>query len=149
MKKYNLTVITFIYINILGLYGQNLAEHYLSFKPGTIVKTLDNKCVFNYSYIATTNKPYDIEMIGVIKDSLDYSNPRLFPNPIIEKGVALVRFNNSNGIIKTGDPVTSSSVPGEAMKATQSGMILGIALEDAPANTGLIKIRVMIQYLKQ
>lgn len=149
MKKHTLVIFAIISVNILGLYCQDLPDHYLSFKPGTIVKTLDNKCVFNYSYLAATNKPYDIEMIGVIRDSLSYSDPRFFPNPIIEKGVAWVRCNTTNGIIKTGDPVTSSSVPGEAMKATQSGMILGVALEDAPANSELIKIRIMIQYLKQ
>jgi len=35
------------------------------------------------------------------------------------------------------------------MKATQSGMIIGIALEDANPSNGLVKIRILIQYVKQ
>ncbi len=33
------------------------------------------------------------------------------------------------------------------MKSTKSGMILGVALEDASKQKGLIKIRLLIQYI--
>jgi len=50
-------------------------------------------------------------------------------------GVALagrvpVRLSNENGDIKAGDRLMLSSVPGVAMKASSTGMVVGIALED-------------------
>ena len=50
-------------------------------------------------------------------------------------GVALsgrvpVRLSNENGDIKAGDKLMLSSVPGVAMKASSTGMVVGIALED-------------------
>jgi len=151
MKKY----ISILFVGLiliceksLAQTNEELAKHYLSFEKGTIVKSSSGNCKFDFSYLEKCNVPYDLEMLGVIKDSLDYSNPRIFPIPIVNEGVSLVKYNSSNGIIKKGDPVTSSSIPGEAMKATESGVILGIALEDAHASKGLIKVRLMIQYLK-
>jgi hypothetical protein len=40
-----------------------------------------------------------------------------------------VRISTENGPIEPGDPLTSSSTPGVAMKATKSGPIVGKALE--------------------
>ncbi len=53
-------------------------------------------------------------------------------------GVALagrvpVRLSNENGEIKAGDELMLSSVPGVAMKASSTGMVVGIALEDFEA----------------
>ncbi len=50
-------------------------------------------------------------------------------------GVALsgrvpVRLSNENGEIKAGDELMLSSVPGVAMKASSTGTVVGIALED-------------------
>jgi hypothetical protein len=50
-------------------------------------------------------------------------------------GVALagrvpVRLSNENGEIKTGDELMLSSIPGVVMKATSTGQVVGIALED-------------------
>ena len=41
-----------------------------------------------------------------------------------------VKINLNNGEIKAGDYLTSSDIPGIAMKATKAGKVLGIALED-------------------
>lgn len=71
-----------------------------------------------------------------------------FVNTIKREGIYLVKFNSENGPIKKGDIVTTSSEPGVAMKATESGMIIGIALEDANGESGLVKIRILIQYVK-
>lgn len=101
-----------------------------------------------------SNGPYSTSIVGVYQETevkvinLEGSFTKK-AYTVIDKGFANVKFNSENGPIKKGDPVTSSSQSGIAMKATQSGMILGIALEDANGKNGLVKIRVMVQYLKQ
>ena len=44
-------------------------------------------------------------------------------------GQVYVKVSLENGEIKAGDPITTSSSPGIAMKASQSGRILGSALQ--------------------
>jgi hypothetical protein len=45
-----------------------------------------------------------------------------------------VKVSMENGSIRVGDPLTSSSKPSTAMKATEAGKILGYALESADKN---------------
>ena len=40
------------------------------------------------------------------------------------------KVSSQNGIILKGDPLTSSSIPGVAMKATKAGRVIGYALEN-------------------
>jgi hypothetical protein len=126
--------------------NQELQQNYMNIKPGSLVSSDD--CVFNYKLIKLSDSPYDLTIIGVMKDNLDFSDPRFFPMPVQHNGVAMVRYNSENGTIHRGDPLTSSGTPGEAMKATGPGMIVGVALEDALNEAGLVKVRVQIQYLK-
>lgn len=82
-------------------------------------------------------EPYEKGMMGVVSINsaliLEYDdNPGTVA--VITEGIALVRVNEENGPIKQGDMLTSSSIPGEAMKATKSGFILGIAQEDYPSS---------------
>lgn len=49
-----------------------------------------------------------------------------------------VRADASFGAIRAGDPLTSSPVPGVAMKATAPGPILGIALESLAGGSGRV-----------
>ncbi len=50
--------------------------------------------------------------------------------PIALKGRVPVRLSNENGEIKAGDELMLSSVAGVVMKATSTGKIVGLALED-------------------
>lgn len=50
------------------------------------------------------------------------------PRPVTLAGRVPVKVSTQNGAIQTGDLLTSSSIPGVAMKATQPGMVLGQAL---------------------
>lgn len=143
-----------VFISILFLvsitYGQSneeLSSNYLSFKPGTLVKAVSGTTTFDYTLLEKTTIAYDNEVLGIIKPDLKYGDPRFFMIPISTGGTVRVICNNSNGDIKKGDPITTSTIPGEGMKATQSGMIIGVALEDAPLATGLIEVRVLIQYV--
>src|SRR3989344_676592 len=50
--------------------------------------------------------------------------------PVALSGRVPVKVSTENGLIKVGDPLTSSSIPGVAMKATNEGLIIGTALEN-------------------
>lgn len=148
MKKYCLVLISiFSFLICSGQSNDDLAKHYQTFSAGEIVCSENG--IFEFRFLNRPTMTYDPTIIGVIKPNLDYRNPRIFPNPIQSEGVIEVKYNSESGQIRKGDPVTSSSVPGEAMKATQSGVILGIAMEDAAVPSGMIKVRILIQYVKQ
>lgn len=55
-------------------------------------------------------------------------------------GRVAVKISMENGPIKAGDPLTSSSKEGYAMKATSSGRIIGYALEDYNAEVKPIQL---------
>jgi hypothetical protein len=50
--------------------------------------------------------------------------------PVALKGRVPIRLSTENGPIVKGDRIALSSIPGIGMKATESDMIVGIALED-------------------
>lgn len=56
------------------------------------------------------------------------------PTAIGLSGKVPVVVSNINGDIEVGDPITTSDIPGVAMKATSSGKILGYALEPYDGN---------------
>lgn len=67
--------------------------------------------------------------------------------PVVLMGRAPVRVSDQNGPIRRGDPLTSSSIPGVAMKATRPGPLLGQALEPwAESGQGRIEVLVMPQW---
>ena len=49
--------------------------------------------------------------------------------PVALAGRVPAKVSTQNGPIKAGDPLTSSSLPGVAMKATEPGVVIGTALE--------------------
>lgn len=53
-----------------------------------------------------------------------------------------VKVSAENGAIAVGDPLTSASIPGYAMKATRSGPIVGYALEPLTGGEGAIIVYV-------
>ncbi len=66
--------------------------------------------------------------------------------PIALKGRVPVLVNDENGAIEVGDPLTSSSTPGYAMKATKPGMIVGYALDPMMEKAGSIIAFVNLTY---
>ncbi|MFH1601456.1 MAG: hypothetical protein ABIB61_00685, partial [Candidatus Shapirobacteria bacterium] len=52
-----------------------------------------------------------------------------FPTAISLVGKVPVKVSTQNGAIKVGDPLTTSEIPGVAVKATGPGKIIGYALE--------------------
>ncbi|HQI74764.1 MAG TPA: hypothetical protein PLY37_02810, partial [Candidatus Pacearchaeota archaeon] len=93
--------------------------------------------VFNKEHIVKTDKEYQTNAMGVVS-----TKPGIILGGLTENNganVALagripVKVNLNNGEIKAGDYLTSSDIPGIAMKATKAGKVLGIALEDFSQN---------------
>lgn len=83
---------------------------------------------------AVTTEAYQQSQAGVVTErpaiEVGAENENQTTYPIATSGDALVWVSLSNGLIKRGDPITSSPWEGVGMKATVSGPILGIALAD-------------------
>jgi hypothetical protein len=75
-----------------------------------------------------------------------FGKPTTTTLPIITSGETLVKVSNINGEIKRGDFITSSEKPGIGQKATQSGFVIGRALEDFNQEEGKILAEINIQY---
>ena len=147
-----LSVFVFICLfTVNDILAQNTEEKAVAtnytFDNGSIVTSEEGTIRGNLNL---SQASYDNRIVGVfISDGTQSSNVNRKRIPVKNEGVCNVKFNSENGPIRKGDPVTSSSTPGVAMKATQSGIILGIAVEDAIGSNGTLKVRVLIQYLKQ
>jgi len=114
--------------------GSDLAEIYYSrdevLSPGTLL--VIDPDITNGVKKSTT--PYDKNILGVVS-----TKPGLVigdtegaesgsPTFVALSGRVLVRVSTENGPIQKGDMLTSSSIPGVAMKATKAGPIIGFAL---------------------
>lgn len=123
------------------------------------VVTISPKSSASKNYVVAARKPYDEMLIGIVSadpsitfgskgDSgvvlgqLGDNRPAGFV-PISLAGRVPVKVSTENGSILVGDPLTSSSIPGVAMKATKSGATIGKALESYSAN-GVGKILVLV-----
>ncbi len=76
---------------------------------------------------------YDAQMFGVVVDDPALSIQDLDlkdAHYLLSSGQVFVRVSNSNGKIKKGDYLTSSTTAGVAIKALTTGQLLGVALED-------------------
>ncbi|QQR60514.1 hypothetical protein IPH19_03830 [Candidatus Uhrbacteria bacterium] len=113
--------------------GADLGEVYYSIDrtidPGTVVSIDEN----GEALVKKSGVPYDDQMIGVISTRpglLLAEHPRTDGAPVIValSGRIPVRVTKMNGVIRAGDYLTSSPIPGVAMKATKAGHILGQAL---------------------
>mgnify|MGYP001562030793 CR=1 FL=1 len=100
--------------------------------------------------VALTNIQNDPNIIGVVSSKPAYimgfgSDLKDMKSvPVALAGRVPVKVTLENGNIETGDPLTSSSKPGYAMKAVKSGRIIGYALESFNAKSKTGKILVFI-----
>ncbi|MFA6325042.1 MAG: hypothetical protein WCX46_02330, partial [Candidatus Paceibacterota bacterium] len=112
--------------------GADLAEMYYSeelLSPGTVVSIDPNLLIG----ITKSENAYDKNLLGVIttKPGLvlgDDTTPTGSPALVALSGRIPVNVSVENGAINSGDFLTSSSIPGVAMKATDDGMVIGQAL---------------------
>ncbi|MBI4930605.1 MAG: DUF2190 family protein [Bacteroidetes bacterium] len=115
------------------------------FDAGTILISV-NQELNNGNEFDQSSKPYQEEIIGIATGN---KNPSKKSDVVAKEGTTYIKVNNENGNIKKGDLITTSSISGVGMKATKSGMVIGIALEDANQNDGIVKAKILIQYVKQ
>jgi hypothetical protein len=81
--------------------------------------------------LSRSTKSYDTHMFGVLVDDplAVYRNttPDKIDRPVATNSDEIVNVTDLNGAISTGDPITSSPIPGKGMKAIAGGFIAGIA----------------------
>lgn len=79
----------------------------------------------------STGETYDDRIAGVVSTRPGFlaGNSKPGDSPIALSGRVPTRVNTENGAITIGDPLTTSSTPGVAMKATEPGPIVGYALQ--------------------
>lgn len=99
-----------------------------------------------------SDKPYSDGVAGVVNNNPEiaiFEKDKENPTYIAVTGNVPVKVSAKNGKITAGDYITTSEVPGVGMKATQSGYIIGEALESfAPENSesqGLISVNLDIK----
>jgi len=81
--------------------------------------------------------PYDSQVFGIVsRDAaiLIESDDNNNTVPVISTGTVYVLVSSKEGLIKKGDSLTTSTIPGVAVKALKTGFVLGTALEDATNN---------------
>lgn len=114
-------------------------------EPGDLVIFIPEDRAFPAVQLST--QPYEGAIVGVVSTDpglvFDQGETRLAgdnANLITDNKtvVAMVgrvptKFSLENGPIAVGDPLTSSSTPGAAMKATRAGQIIGYAMQSSDA----------------
>jgi hypothetical protein len=92
---------------------------------------------------------YDPRLIGIVSLNpgfeLGWFNPSSTDVAVALTGRVPTKISMNNGPVEIGDPLTSSDVPGYAMKATKPGMIIGHALQSVSA-TGTAEVFVAVGY---
>ncbi len=142
MKTLLILITTFL-VSILN--AQNNSDDgsrvTIDFEKGDIVTSTTGR--FSDGKLDRSKASYDDNMFAVFNKMSNRRDETLITNAPTE-----VKFSVVNGVVKKGDYITSSEIPGVAMKATKSGKIIGVALEDSDSNTLLLKILVQPQWVK-
>ncbi|MCK9361818.1 hypothetical protein M0Q28_06385 [Patescibacteria group bacterium] len=84
-------------------------------------------------------------LVGIVstRPAFIAGRPATNTHPIALSGRVPTKVSALKGEIKAGDPLAPSTMPGVAVKATKTGPIVGLALEDYSAETiGLIEVNV-------
>ena len=143
-------LITFLGIFILGgiIQAQGLPLIARNFEVADPEAKVGNIISNTKDGLFRSNISYDENIMGVVGETpiLVFGKPTTTTLPIVSSGETLVKVSNINGEIKKGDFITSSEKPGIGQKVTQSGFVLGKALENFNQEEGLITLFVNIQY---
>lgn len=138
--------------------GADLSEQFEidgEFEAGMIVSIDENKA----GKLIVSSEPYDMKVAGVVSGAGGVKPGLLMgqrnktevdgKNAVALTGRVYCWVDASNGEIKAGDMLTTSSTPGHAMKATDRakshGAIIGKAMQPLKAGKGLILVLVNLQ----
>ncbi|MFN8443576.1 MAG: hypothetical protein U0175_22550 [Caldilineaceae bacterium] len=133
-------------VGLLITCNQDVAETFASeqrTEPGDLVVFVPSERTI--TSVRRSAKPYEKMIVGVVSSNpgLVFDEGKTFlagdnSTLITDKKtvVAMVgrvptKFSLENGPINIGDPLTSSSKPGVAMKATKAGQIIGYAMQSS------------------
>jgi hypothetical protein len=86
--------------------------------------------VSNETGMVKASEPYSTQIFGVVQQLPDTYVGSSQGLQIAQTGVAEINVTTINGVIKKGDYITSSTIPGKGEKASKSGSVVGAALED-------------------
>ncbi len=94
-------------------------------KDGAILSSAEKGAVLS-------TVPYDSQVLGIVSRDAGIIVSQTTDDgvPVISDGTVYVQVSSSDGPIKKGDLITTSTIPGVAVKATREGYVLGTALED-------------------
>jgi hypothetical protein len=111
--------------------GADLAERYTSTESLQDGEVVVSDMLKSQNVIRSTDS-YQSNIMGVVSTQPGFVAGAYTENsyPIALVGRVPVKISTENGAIHSGDYLTSSSIPGYAMKATMAGRVLGTALED-------------------
>ena len=115
-------------------------------KDGSVLSNSQNGAILS-------NTPYDPQVMGVVSRdaaiaiSTDNSTNTV---PVISNGTIYMLVSTQQGKIGKGDYLTTSTIPGVAVKAVLSGYVLGTALEtdndSNPKQTEIIAVDLNLHY---
>ena len=109
----------------------------------------------NTERVVKSDHSYNTAAVGVISDGTSSfminsyggsPDAALTGKPLVLAGRVPVKVSGANGAIKPGDYLTSSDIPGYAMKATQAGPTIGKALGYFSGDTGKVLVLVNLSY---
>ena len=134
-----------IYTEGAALSSFDLAEMYATadatLEPGDLVSFSNEAMIDDLPFVTKSAGVYQPGLMGIVstKPGITLGYPQISPAeslagiqnklPVALSGRVPTKVTTENGPIAIGDPLTSSSTPGVAMKATEPGMIVGFALE--------------------
>lgn len=113
---------------------------------GSVISSAQNGAILS-------DVPYDPQVLGIVsRDAAIAISTNNSPNsiPVISDGTVYVLVSTQQGNINKGDFLTTSTIPGIAVKAVDSGYVLGSALESYsdpnPKATALIAVDLNLHY---
>ncbi len=96
----------------------------------------------------SSSEPYSRTIAGIVSTRPGFlaGENRVGNFPIALAGRVPTLVSTENGAIHIGDPLTTSTHPGYAMKATEPGPILGYAAEEFTGSMGSVVVYVNVSY---
>jgi hypothetical protein len=106
----------------------DLAEQYALMGTATATDLLIQSTTSTNTVMVSDGTPYDNRLLGVYSTRPGFLLGWNQGVPVALTGRVPLKVSAVNGAITAGDPLTSSPIPGYAMKATHPGMVVGYAL---------------------
>src|SRR5262249_26780595 len=115
--------------------GVDLAENYPTnptdnLAPGELV-SIGPATADGDAFAVRSTGAYDAQLLGIVstQPGLTLDDGKGYDHVAVAlSGRVPVRVSDENGSILAGDPLTASSTPGVAMKATAAGKVIGYAV---------------------